>query len=281
MRLTGKITKYLNFKGLWHIALLLSNLFRSLQTKIVPLGRDSKIIINLNDPYWSRLIVKEYTYEEEILHILTRARDTNFVFLDCGANINYWSIICSDPAINCKQVLAIEPMPHTYQHLKRNAEINNNRFKTLNRAIYSESGISLHINQTGNNHAGASLRKEGFSVESITIDDILESIDISPGMPIIIKLDVEGTEIKAIQGMQKSLSRDVMIIYEDHGKDQNSSITNHIIHNLGLKVFFITPQGKSINIENSIQATRIKVNCKKGYNFVAISQTSKWHDLII
>jgi len=226
----------------------------------------------LSDGYWARLVSRSYVYEPEIWLVLRHFRDkTHAVFLDCGANYGYWSIALSGPEFGWKQVVAIEASPSTYECLTRNRELNADRFKSLNRAIYSASGVWVSVGSADGHHASASISVDGghSSVETVTVDDLVSANCPQPASSIILKLDVEGVEIDALAGASKSLASDTLIIYEDHGNDPDSKVTAHILLHLDANVYFVTDEERILQIGSAEDARRQKRNAGKGYNFFA------------
>src|SRR6185436_17945813 len=87
--------------------------------------------------------------------------------------------------------------------LARNAELNNGRLKIMRRAIGSTTGNQVWLSGAKHeafrvgeaNGAGA-----GESVETMTLDSLLDQGLVSPQQRLVIKLDVEGMEIEAAKG---------------------------------------------------------------------------------
>ena len=52
---------------------------------------DTFFIIDLGDFYWNRLVYKKYIYEPEIYYLLDLFKNTDYLFLDCGANHGFFS----------------------------------------------------------------------------------------------------------------------------------------------------------------------------------------------
>jgi len=262
LELAGAAFAPFQFKGFWRVARVVGR-FAGHQPMTVRLSAQSRFRFLLDDPYWSRVVCRQFSYEPEILDVV---RSLSFPqgthFLDCGANFGFWSVLLSEyfPTI------AIEASPVTFRHLVKNNEINDFRFECLNRAIYSTTNERLHFDLSPENHAGAGISETGpVSVETVAIDDLVRQC---PAM--LIKLDVEGAEIPALDGAEQTLhSCPVLIIYEDHGHDPGSAVTQHILSDLGLSVYFCDDNTVSRQIRSAEEAAAIKVNPKKGYNFFA------------
>lgn len=144
------------------------------------IGDDSLFRFQLGDPYWNRLLVKTFSYEEELAIVLSRTNDLDFAFVDCGANFGYWSVLASGAEAGAHTVLAIEASPQTFPSLRENCRLNNHRFTIVNAGVSSETGATVEVSK-GRSHAGAhigepTLRENRIGVvETITIDDALRS----------------------------------------------------------------------------------------------------------
>jgi hypothetical protein len=132
------------------------------------------------------------------------------------------------------------------------------------------------ISQSGTNHAGASIANgSNFvgSVETITLDAVADEY-LNPTDPVIVKLDVEGAEIDALKGASKLLALGTLIIYEDHGMDASSAVTKFVLEDLGLNVYFLDHNRELRRVFSAEDASALKVNRKKGYNFLAAARDS-------
>lgn len=277
LKMLGILSRPFRFRGFWHGARALGQLVDRNQACVVRLGSGSRFHFRLSDPYWSRIVSRVYSYEPEIGFILKRMRGKPFVFLDCGANFGYWSVLCSSPEIGCHSVVAVEALATTFRELERNSELNSARFEARLNAIHSVDGRTVFVSERNGDHAGASVvgdEKAGVAVQTITIDSLLSDRAVPPSVPVIVKLDVEGVEIEAMKGASALLQREALIIYEDHGQDPTSAVTDFIVCELGLSVFFIDDALNVRRIPSAAAAGAVKLKRKKGYNFFAVTPGS-------
>lgn len=169
--------------------------------------------ISLSDVYWSRVIVG-WEHEPEVRSVIDLAHlcQPGAILLDAGANIGYWGARFARHL----QVIAIEAVPPTYQALRETAD--RNGFLALNYALWRESGHELRVTWGYSADPGASVTHEHGNqaavVPTITIDDLYATY--GGGRPLIIKLDVEGAEVAAIDGAIGVVDQ-ALWIYEDHG----------------------------------------------------------------
>lgn len=280
------ISSLVHYRGMQKFTWAVAPLFDSENTALLELPGGGKLQIYLNDGYWARLLVRGFTYEAEIkgiLELILSQPDT--YFLDCGSNIGYWSVIASR-LLPSGHTIALEASPSNYNRLHRNAELNDGRFETVLGAIWSRDGETLKIVTHDQRHAGSSVvnRREKlgykgyheYKIESITIDSICARfIEENQRARIAIKLDVEGAEIQALEGAKQILgSREVIVIYEDHGQDSACDISDLFINQLGFDVFHCDELGSIARMKSIADIKRIKTNASTGYNFAACSRNS-------
>lgn len=133
--------------------------------------------------------------------------------LDIGSNIGSYSVLAASATKG--KVYCIEADPKNFELLKQNKE--NNSFDNLvplNFAASDESG-EVSFCQAG---PGGHVKTEGWGNDSVSVaahpvDDLLAGARID-----FIKLDVEGYEIKALDGLKKTIGRDSPpIVFEVNG----------------------------------------------------------------
>jgi hypothetical protein len=61
------------------------------------------------------------------------------------------------------------------------------------------------------------------------------------------------------------------LIYEDHGKDATHAVTRFLIDELGLRVYSLADDGAFAPVTHIEMLDQIKMDARKGYNFVASS----------
>ena len=141
----------------------------------------------------------EYEDMEFVLQMLGKGD----LFLDVGANIGAYSVLAATTGAD---VIAIEPIPSTFETLKNNIFLN--RFcdvvKPFNFGLGSSVGeLFFTSNLDCVNHVltPAEYSAQSISVPVRTMDEIS-----MPRIPSIIKIDVEGFESEVIAGAEKTLS---------------------------------------------------------------------------
>lgn len=278
-RLAGFLTQPFAYRGIGTLSRKLERLLPAAPVE-VKLSPQTSIHVDLFDYYWSRIIFDDFTYEGEIEFFLNRQPSKDYIFIDCGANIGYWSLLMSE-RLPPGRIIAIEASPRTFAKLEKNRLLAGSRFRTMNKALSDQAGktVSFFIS-TG--HAAARIAKAGSPddqnatnvfVETTTIDEVLsDCFPDDSGLPVLIKLDVEGAEIDVLKGAEQTIrKRDVTIIYECHGSDRDCTTTRHLLDDGRFDLFSIEGAQKSITCVED--ALALKLDTRKGYNFVAVRKS--------
>jgi FkbM family methyltransferase len=167
----------------------------------------------------------EYAEMLFVLHFLKEGDK----FVDVGANIGSYTVLASG---NCNAfTTAFEPVPKTFQHLKRNVIVNNlqERVYLVNKAVAAEKKI-VYFTDTldAANHVVEHQNVQAVTtteVECTTLDDVLTSV------PALIKIDVEGFETEVINGAHRTFSSDVKaLIIELNGSGKRYGYNEKDIH---------------------------------------------------
>lgn len=236
------------------------------------------------DSYWSVLCAPGFTYEREIEGFVRRCARENisYVFLDCGANFGYWSCRISSEDGGRQKVIAVEASSESFGHMMRNRALNDNRFDALHRAISDEHGQSVTL-YGGVKHEQRSIVADATTgparetVRSLALDR-LDGINLDVER-IVVKLDVEGMEVAALEGAGEWLDAETLVIFEDHGSDPEHKTAKAMKNKFGMRIFAGSPTGAFIEILDFSQMTALKTVRRKGYDFFA-SKSPFWIDFM-
>lgn len=243
----------------------------------IEIDPDAAVTFPADDPYWNRMLLTRYDHEPELARFLSGIAAQDYSFVDCGANIGYWSVFAASDRGGRKQVLAVEASKSTYDILARNIAPYADRVIGLHRAILDRSGIDVGL--TDAVHEARGIAEDGAAslgetVESISIDDLLDMHGWRERR-LLVKLDVEGVERQALFGMERALNHDALVIYEDHGADASHELTRHVLVDRGLQVHLLLEHG-AVPITDVGQLHEHKRDRTKGYNLIAIRNNSYW-----
>jgi len=280
LRMAVLLTKPPTFRGLGKFAQSISRMgFDETNFAVVSIHEHGLLKIYLNDYYWIRILASDFEYEPEVAALLKALLGPDLTFLDCGANIGYWSVLAANRIQYPARVLAIEAGPSTFQRLRQNASLNGDAFHSFHAAVSDNPGELIDFIDNLEHHASAKIIKGSSGaaelsrtakVRTTSIDEMIESrLDCKLPGGIIIKLDVEGNEVRALQGARKTLGlHDCIIIYEDHGGDLSCAPTEFLLNELGLHCYSLWPIPRRIHSVR--EALAIKRDPRKGYNFLAV-----------
>jgi FkbM family methyltransferase len=152
-------------------------------------------------------------YEPEIVRALNLILKEGDNFLDIGANIGYMSLVASAKVKTFGHVYAFEAFPEMADRLKQNVELNHRSNITIYSSAVSNriEMVSFYPNYDGNSGMSSMLKGNGrkkIDVPALTIDSLLNELP-----PItLIKMDIEGAEGSALEGMVNLILRDTPVI---------------------------------------------------------------------
>ena len=147
-------------------------------------------------------------------------------FVDVGAGVGSYTLMIAE---ECKskavKVIAIEAHPDNYKALRRNIECNSfENVKTINKAVSDSTGnmtlykqSDIHRARSGQYTCNlkvldvAALHTITSEVECDTLDNILTNDKVD-----VMKLDIEGAEVLALNGATNTLKQLRKIIVEVH-----------------------------------------------------------------
>ena len=251
----------------------------------VTLNEDANFLYPKADPYWS-IALAAGPYEPEINWLLLRASERPYQMIDAGANYGFWSIVASSAPYGRHSAVAVEPSRVNFTWLLRNASANGNRFQTLRRAVFDQSGMQVTL--YGKRPGGLSLRKDWHPDESDTFEDNIETVTLDAiadcyfpnrKYPAIIKLDVEGSEIEGIKGAHRLINDGSLMIYEDHGKESMHPLSHFVLSLDGIDIWNVDPNQRVTRITTIAQVAAIKTSPRTGYNFFFCKRPSPWSTL--
>ncbi len=162
-----------------------------------------------SDDLYFMMPMRERDVERFIRDALERSKRHGWTFADVGANVGYYTILACKMGV---PTLAIEAHPETYRVLEKNLSLNGcDNVRTVPRAVWRESGLRVRIvspeAQFGMAHIDP---EETGEVETVTLDELLAPYDRIG----LVKLDVEGAEVAALEGAHETLRRAQFVVLE-------------------------------------------------------------------
>lgn len=131
--------------------------------------------------------------------------------IDCGAAVGLFTITAAKLFPTCK-IIAIEPSLRQRILLKKNLRLNNvDCVQVLRYAAWNENTtlyFKTHGDMSGIKGATEALTGLVFQekVQGVKIDNLFESGTIQLGQSTVLKMDIEGAELEAVEGALNVLS---------------------------------------------------------------------------
>jgi FkbM family methyltransferase len=153
--------------------------------------------------------------EPEVQEALAELIKPGQTVYDVGANIGFFTILCSRLVGPQGKVYAFEPIPENVVTLRHNIALNKlTNVVVIEQALSASTGtaemfVSLWSAFHSLNVDGASKRENHgpdggqITVETVTLDEFMQGDGILA--PDLIKLDVEGAELLVVEGMRETL----------------------------------------------------------------------------
>ncbi len=200
----------------------------------------------------------EFTEMAFVSHFLNE-KDT---FFDIGTNIGTYTVIAS--GVCNATTYAFEPIPKTFNSLKKNIELNNlqNKVIALNIGL---ADINSFLDFTTGLDAKNHIVTTSKSVETIKVA-VKKLDEFKQNTPALIKADVEGYEEFILKGADEILKQESLkaIIIEVNREGERYSISKNSIHEIltsyGFCMYGYKPFARElINIEKATSDNRIYI----------------------
>ena len=275
----SKISSHFSHRGYIGCANLLRKTLpaRNIAIKLNP---DATFAFPYGDGYWSKLLNRSFSYENELELLFRDSSDIDYTLLDCGANYGYWSVLVSSAPYGSHKAIAIEPSAQNFAKLANNARINGNRFEVMKCAIGAARGTAR---LSGTKHEAFSIAGDqagGEEVPVLALDNLLDDGKVAADGKFLIKLDVEGVEIEAMKGGARLMQADSVLLCEEHGNDPRHTVSRYILEQTPLKLIVFDPRSNRLETVTDLSILdRIKVSSHVGYNVFGTA-SAFWLDRI-
>lgn len=181
----------------------------------------------IKDQGVERSIYYTGTYEKGSLAFMKHMLKKGDSFIDVGANIGLMSLYASSLVGTEGKVWAFEPNPETALILDENISLNSiKNIQVSKLAIGKKSGKAVIYERWDFNRGSASLIKPeketgSFEIEVTTLSEFFKK---ATTLPRLIKFDIEGFELEALEGALDLLSspEPPMLMIECSEKRENS-----------------------------------------------------------
>ncbi len=184
---------------------------------------DIEVSFSTRDPFSASFFayyLKDKIYEEEALKIILKSVKENGIFADVGANIGYFTCLAGAKA---KQVFAFELGDENCRILRENIGLNKLENVVVEHCAVSDfTGTLYHTDSAVGNAVLKIIENNDLNnpdiipIQSLSLDEYFAAINV---VPTIVKIDVEGAEMKVLNGMKRLLKDNLILLIEVHPKD--------------------------------------------------------------
>lgn len=171
---------------------------------LVPLGDGAIVGVDLSTPHGRRLF--GYGFREPAARMMQSLLEPGDVFIDGGANIGLFTVLAAASVGRHGRVIACEPSPATMALLRANVELNGFDWVQAREVALAEAPgrLRMQVFDPGSGFSSFAPATGGseVEVEVTTLDElagaVLEQVKL-------VKLDVEGAELRALRGAARLL----------------------------------------------------------------------------
>lgn len=179
--------------------------------------QEGKIIFDADDPIMAAW-VSLGQYDPETVACFRSYLKEGMIVVDIGANLGYFTVIAARRVGPRGKVFSYEPDPRNFHLLEKNISVNGFRNVTaIPSAISDKIGSrELFFGDNNTTHSFSDKRATGRS-ESVATDTLDDSLSAQGSLKVdIIKMDIEGAEPLALEGMKKTIAynSDLVVLFE-------------------------------------------------------------------
>jgi FkbM family methyltransferase len=214
--------------------------------------RNGRFLFLRTDRYIGRALALYGEYCEAESALFAQILGPGDVAVEFGANIGAHTVQLGRLVGPHGQVLAFEPQRVIFQLLCANLALNDVfNVRTFQAGAGAAAGAMIvppvDYHHPDSNFGGLSLlaNGEGEAVQIIALDDFL-----LPALKLI-KIDIEGMELAALQGARATITRHRPVLYVENDRAENSAALISMIMELGYDLWWhIAPVYRPDNHEN-------------------------------
>jgi FkbM family methyltransferase len=152
-------------------------------------------------------------YEREKLAEMEEHIRPGDVVYDIGAQAGYHSLLSSRLVGEAGMVYAFEPLPRNYDFLVRHLDLNGVSNVRAVQAAMSDAEGELRFDPGPGFMAGHLSTEGSLRVQCSTVDNWASGPEIPA--PSVMKIDVEGAEVKVLEGARETLRRSRPVVMID------------------------------------------------------------------
>ena len=176
--------------------------------------------LSINPLNWSQTVI----FEEIFLRNGYDFRKVPFTpekIIDCGAHIGLFSLSAISYYASAK-ITAFEPNPKNWEYLNRHVKMNKLNIEIIKAAVSTEAGQMSFCGTNSNsgrlNH-GSTIR-DGSEVEVVDFPEFVRKLKLTS---LLLKMDIEGEELKLLPALVQYLPNQSAIFFETHSGESGWS----------------------------------------------------------
>lgn len=249
----------------------------SLQNSNTFFGTNMKVLLPAGMDIYL-LGAKSHDSEIRLAKWLVLNLTKNQTFIDVGAHFGYFTLLAAHLIGDGGKVAALEPSPNNFELLKMNTKaIKNIQIHPLAASqqkeiitfyefppAYSEYN-TLNAMQFENEDWFKQQQPKPIEVQATTLDSFFQTTGLHPN---VIKMDIEGAEIKALKGMRHHLTfaqPNIIIEFSLLNQADHQEAVKYL-QEFGYSIFCIQKDGKLAQVGNLL--AHLKEKQLESENFI-------------
>lgn len=253
-----------------------------------------KIVLSKSDADISPQIQKFGWYEDEKFEteIFAKNLKNGMTVLDLGANIGFYSLLARSVVGSGGRIYSFEPFPENISLLRQS--IQENKFENMTAieaAVSDTSGTSfLYLSPDAcSEHSMLDLdfdyaknqTQRKVKIQVISVDDYFANYD---GKIDFIKMDIEGSEFRALAGMKKTLAKNqqisIMTEFWPNGFRKDGKVPQEFLKQLtglGFDLFHIDSTSNTLEKKSPEQIMDVEKNSQSIIKKSPVMQKWGWY----
>lgn len=184
--------------------------FAGLAPRTVRFAGDLRLCVDPRDENGRFVYLHGFDPQERISRQFVRILRPGDHVVDVGANVGYFTFAAAHLVSPTGRVTAFEASPHLLPALRANAARNAGAPVEIHGVAVSDARGEVQFHAASPSHTGLSSMRPladaagTYRVPAVALDDLLDTLP-----PVrLVKMDVEGAEVRVLRGMQGLLRRD-------------------------------------------------------------------------
>ena len=246
---------------------------------------DFKVFGSIKKNKTSYFLLKKCEFGDyhELNTIKKFSKKNKILLLDCGCNYGFYSFYTASLSKE-NQIISIEASKKSSEEFLKNLNLNNfSNINFQNNAISNLDGENIKFNESENDWESSQTHSEfklesTINVESLNIDTLMKKYNLY-NYQTIVKLDIEGNEMNAIEGgldFIKKTSPLIIIEFSKYifDKQENVKYLKNFLLNYDYSIY--DTNNSKTNLEDILKKLdKLKKRFKTIGNYYLIKNSSK------